>query len=82
MTNNVCYDGVDAYVIKIIAPIKDYIVTNEGQKAIQEYINNSGMELLKTETLYGLEYENILAIMNSTEEKDKVIAERFKDMFF
>lgn len=79
MYNVVWYDGVDAYVSKMI-------LKSDKTKAIKDAINylKGNGEVLKVDLLYTLERENILAILKDYGESNpdnKLIADRFSEMY-
>ena len=79
MTNCVCYDGVDAYVIKLIL---DWSNEDEAKNTAEMYMANAGMELLKLDRLYGVTLENIIAFSDYDDGEFKTIFNRFKEMYF
>lgn len=77
MVNVVCYDGIDSWVSKII-----FKGDNEKQWRIDFELMGFDCEPLKFDRLYDLSFDNIMAIINSEEHDHKLIADRFKAMYF
>ena len=94
MTNVVWYDGVDAFVTKFIVQAETdtekigtsnyWSVTKESERKIREYFDGNG-EVLKIDPLYGVDFDNIVALGQCDEEYKKAereAVERFKQMYF
>lgn len=82
LVNVVWYDGSDAYVSKFILRTEGYEkLTEESEGLLGQYLSGNG-EILKTDILYNLTFENIMAMENE-EDVEKVTAfNRFKEMYF
>lgn len=76
MCNVVCYDGCDAWVSK-------FILRNYDKKEQLKDIDMMGYhaEVLKIDVLYELEPDNIIAILTNDEHENRIISERYKDMY-
>lgn len=94
MTNVVWYDGVNAFVTKFIVQSETdkekigtdqyWSVTKESERKIREYLDGNG-EVLKIDPLYGVDFDNIIALEQCDEEYKKAereAVERFKQMYF
>ena len=87
MTNVVWYDGSDAYVSKFIVEAKDYQVTEDSKKKVEDYLSGNG-EIVKYDVLHTMEFENIVALENykdSTYENEieqYAAYKRFQEMYF
>lgn len=79
MYNVVWYDGVDAYVSKYVLPQDEKSARND----LQRYWNTLGCEgeILKLHCLYGVSFENIIALRNGNEEQVRTFT-RFEEMYF
>lgn len=82
MTNVVWYDGVNAYVSKFIL---EYDMENnlkdESLKALRYYLEGNG-ELLKVDSLYPVNFTNIVSMEKNGTDEQKVAVQRFRRMFF
>ena len=92
MTNVVWYDGVNAFVTKFIVQAETnkekigtdqyWSATKESERKIREYLDGNG-EVLKIDPLYGVDFDNIVALGQYDEEKaEREAFERFKRMYF
>lgn len=77
MNNVVFYDGCDAFVSKFILPKN----LSYSEKVVEILKNYSNGEILKIDELYDVNFDNIVALVNSTEENAN-IANKFIKMFF
>lgn len=82
LVNVVWYDGTDAYVSKFILRTEGHKkLTEESEGLLGQYLSGNG-EILKTDILYNLTFENIMAMENE-EDVEKVTAfNMFKEMYF
>ena len=77
LVNVVCYDGCDAWVAK-------FIFSGNSEKNWRKDYERMGYdaEPLKFDLLTELSFDNIQAYINSNETNYKLIADRFKTMYF
>ena len=85
MYNVVCYDGVDAYVVKFIAHTDSELCDIDVRKHFSQY---SDTEVVKVDGLYPLTIENIIAFYNmkdggehSSQQKEYRAAHTWAEMF-
>ena len=82
MCNVVWYDGCDAFVSKFILKADEDGVTQESEGLVGQMLNGNG-EVLKIERLYAVDFDNIIALKDYTEQPELQRAyDRFKEMWF
>ena len=82
MCNVVWYDGSDAFVSKFVLQADDEGITEDSKRKVRTYLDGNG-EVLKFDRLYSVDFDNILALRDYTEQPELQTAyERFKEMWF
>ena len=82
MCNVVWYDGSAAFVSKFILKCDLEGVTEESEGLLGQTLSGNG-ELLKIDRLYPVDFDNIVALKDYTEQPELQEAyNRFKDMWF
>lgn len=82
MCNVVWYDGIDAFVSKFILEFdSENSLKEESLKAVQYDLEGNG-ELLKVDSLYPVNFTNIVAMEKNGTDEQKVAVQRFRRMFF
>lgn len=84
MVNVVWYDGCDAYVSKFVLRFdKDAeVITDESKEKLLDYMISAGGELLKTDVLYSVDLEEIIALKQAEQPELKAAFDRFNTMWF
>lgn len=89
MTNVVCYDGRRAYVNKFIIQAEAKLIngdstfqpTTESEERLEHTITGNG-DILKIDILYGVSFDDIVALKDSDNSELINAYERFKYMWF
>ncbi len=82
MCNVVWYDGSNAFVSKFILQAHGNGVTEQSEDLVRQCLNGNG-ELLKVDRLYPVDFDNIVALKDYTEQPELQAAYgRFVEMWF
>ena len=82
MCNVVWYDGIDAFVSKFILEFDmENNLKKESLKRLEQDLEGNG-ELLKVDSLYPVNFSNIVAMEKNGSDEQKIAVQRFKRMFF
>ena len=79
--NVVWYDGSSAYVSKFILPSSHGEISNGTLNRLEKYLEGNG-DILKTDYLYPLSFDNIKAMETSIDNELKTSVDRFAQMYF
>lgn len=81
LTNVVLYDGIDAYVCKFILRGENFEISENSKQLVNNYLQGNG-ELLKFDTLYEVNFDNIKAMENSEDAEIACAVDRWKKLYF